>query len=342
METPVVIVGAGVAGLACARDLAAEGVAVVVVEKARGVGGRCSTRRIEGQPVDFGVVFLHGKHPGFVEELASVPGVSILRGWPELVHGTGLPCQPDAFSPGETRLAYREGVSAFPKHLATGLNVRLESRVVSISPKGAEILVGLEDGTEEAASVLILALPVEQAAALLAPIVDLAPGLAAAHGVLGMVGSVPCLTLIAGYDPGTPAPAWDVMYPGEASVLGMISHESSKRAGAPHRVVVYQGSPRWSRRRLEDDPEDWSAEMLEAAERWVGSWARGPLWRQSHRWRYARTERGSELAAPMLVSLPGGARVGLLGEVFSPGGGVEAAWLSGRRLASRLLRREGS
>ena len=41
----VAIVGAGIAGLACARALAAGGVDVVVFEKSRGPGGRTSTRR---------------------------------------------------------------------------------------------------------------------------------------------------------------------------------------------------------------------------------------------------------------------------------------------------------
>ena len=36
------------------------GPAGAVIERARGVGGRCATRRVEGQAVDFGVLFFHG------------------------------------------------------------------------------------------------------------------------------------------------------------------------------------------------------------------------------------------------------------------------------------------
>jgi phytoene dehydrogenase-like protein len=49
-----VIVGAGIAGLACARELASCGREAVVLERSRGVGGRCATRRVNGQPVDHG------------------------------------------------------------------------------------------------------------------------------------------------------------------------------------------------------------------------------------------------------------------------------------------------
>ena len=43
--TQIAIVGAGIAGLACARKLAKAGVNSVVFDKGRGVGGRVATRR---------------------------------------------------------------------------------------------------------------------------------------------------------------------------------------------------------------------------------------------------------------------------------------------------------
>src|SRR6266545_1716422 len=112
----VVVIGAGVSGLACANALSASGKRVVVLERARGVGGRRATRRVEGQPVDFGVAFLHGRDPEFLAALEAVPS-SALPGWPRDIYGTGRPCQPEAFAPGERRLAFAEGATAFPKDL---------------------------------------------------------------------------------------------------------------------------------------------------------------------------------------------------------------------------------
>ena len=43
--TSVIIVGAGIAGLACARSLADAGMNPVVLDKGRGLGGRVATRR---------------------------------------------------------------------------------------------------------------------------------------------------------------------------------------------------------------------------------------------------------------------------------------------------------
>ena len=44
----------------------------------------------------------------------------------------------------------------------------------------------------------------------------------------------------------------------------------------------------------------------------------------------------------MFFDLPGGSRLGLAGEAFAAGGGVEAAWSSGARLAKRILGAEGA
>src|SRR5205085_2478824 len=81
-EPTVVVIGAGVAGLTCARELKRRGVRAVVLERARGIGGRCATRRIEGQPVDHGVPFLHATSAEFGEELNDLDPDGKISGWP--------------------------------------------------------------------------------------------------------------------------------------------------------------------------------------------------------------------------------------------------------------------
>lgn len=57
----VVVVGAGAAGLACARVLQDVGMGVVVLEARRGIGGRISTHREIGEaPVELGAQVIHG------------------------------------------------------------------------------------------------------------------------------------------------------------------------------------------------------------------------------------------------------------------------------------------
>jgi predicted NAD/FAD-dependent oxidoreductase len=62
----VLVIGAGVSGLSCARTLVATGRQVAILDRARGVGGRCATHRLLGMPFDQGVSFLHGRDPEFL------------------------------------------------------------------------------------------------------------------------------------------------------------------------------------------------------------------------------------------------------------------------------------
>lgn len=56
----VVVIGAGFAGLGCARELADEGFEVTVLEARDRVGGRVRTRRIGGVPAEMGASWIHG------------------------------------------------------------------------------------------------------------------------------------------------------------------------------------------------------------------------------------------------------------------------------------------
>ena len=58
-----IVVGAGVAGLACARRLASEGMDVVVLEGSDGVGGRVRTDEVEGFLLDRGFQVLPTAYP---------------------------------------------------------------------------------------------------------------------------------------------------------------------------------------------------------------------------------------------------------------------------------------
>lgn len=331
---PMVIVGAGVSGLSCARALAAAGRPVLVLERARGVGGRCASRTLEGQVVDYGPIFLHGRDAGFLAALAEVPATS-LPGWPAAVSGAGQPCQPEAFTPGEQRLALAEGLAAFPRHLAAGLQVRLEATVSALEPDGDGVRLRMASGPPLRARAVVLAVAPEQALALLEPLPSPSADLRSARALLGLSRSQACLALLALYPEGAPRPAWQACYPEDSQLLQLVAHDSSKRAAPPRLALLLQARPAWSRTHL-DDPA-WPQALLQEAARLLGPWAASPAATHPHRWRYARSDRVAELSGPLLLPLPGGGRLGLCGDRFAPGGGVEGAWRSGRMLAERLL-----
>jgi predicted NAD/FAD-dependent oxidoreductase len=333
-EAPAVIVGAGVAGLACARSLSRAGRSVLVLERARGVGGRCASRTLDGQVLDYGPVFLHGRDPGFLAALAEVPATA-LPGWPSAVDGLGLPCQPEAFTPGEQRLAFAEGVAAFPRHLASGLETRLQVTVSGVAPTGAGVAVTTASGETLQSGAVVLAVAAEQALTLLDTLPSPPREVASACALIRFSRSPSCLALLATYPGDAPRPAWQVCYPEGSPVLQLLSHESSKRPAPGGPALLLQARPAWSRDHLEDP--GWAQALLDEAGRLLGPWAARPASSHPHRWRHARSDRAAELAGPLLITLPGGGRLGICGDRFAPGGGVEAAWRSGLMMAERLL-----
>jgi monoamine oxidase len=86
----VVVIGAGAAGLAAARDLADRGADVVVVEARDRIGGRVHTLRGFGDaPIELGAIVIHGEHAATID----------------VVRDAGLTLGPPGWStPGETHL----------------------------------------------------------------------------------------------------------------------------------------------------------------------------------------------------------------------------------------------
>ncbi len=74
----VLVLGAGVAGLAAARELAAEGFAVTLIEARDRVGGRVVTdKRWAGVPVDLGASWIHGVTGNPIAEIAADHGIKL-------------------------------------------------------------------------------------------------------------------------------------------------------------------------------------------------------------------------------------------------------------------------
>jgi phytoene dehydrogenase-like protein len=87
MTRPVVVVGAGLAGLACAVELRRSGVEVIVVEASDGVGGRVRTDRVDGFLLDRGFQVMLTAYPELhrqfdvdaLELRAFDPGAVVMR-----------------------------------------------------------------------------------------------------------------------------------------------------------------------------------------------------------------------------------------------------------------------
>lgn len=61
--TDVIVIGAGIAGLTCARDLVRDGLDVTVVEASDGIGGRVRTDEVDGLLLDRGFQLINPAYP---------------------------------------------------------------------------------------------------------------------------------------------------------------------------------------------------------------------------------------------------------------------------------------
>ncbi len=151
----VIVVGAGLAGLICARTLADHGLRVTIVDKGRGPGGRTSTRR-----TDDGRTFDHGA-PGFALDDPRL--ARLATSWRDAgVVATWTP------RGGATRWVGTPRMSSLASHLARDLDLRVGQQVAAIEATAPGWHVRLADGTTLSADAVVVATPATQAADLLA------------------------------------------------------------------------------------------------------------------------------------------------------------------------------
>src|SRR5215468_11578139 len=75
----VLVIGAGIAGLTAARDLAVDGYDVAILEARERIGGRIWTSHELGVPVDLGASWIHGFEDNPIAPLARRHAIAIVR-----------------------------------------------------------------------------------------------------------------------------------------------------------------------------------------------------------------------------------------------------------------------
>lgn len=312
------VVGAGIAGLSCARALAEAGVRVTVLDKSRGPAGRMSTRRGEGWACDHGAQYFTARDPRFQAEVARWLEAGVAARWQPRLTVFGADGRREAVGEAGAALVRHVGtprMTAPARHLAEGLDLRLQATV--------NALHSYEHGWELATAEhgLLPAVPAPQAVPLLQP---LAPELAAIAGAARMQG---CWTLMARFD----APLaldFDAAFV-NSGPLRWIARDTSKPGRAGMETWTLHASAEWSEAHIEDTPERVASALI-AAFRALGGEV--PVVWSAHRWRYAITASAVEEGYVWRAE----DRIGLCGD-WLHGGRVEGAWLSGHALAHCVL-----
>jgi predicted NAD/FAD-dependent oxidoreductase len=335
MQPLVVVVGAGIAGLTCARELKRRGVPGVVLERSPLIGGRCASLDFGGLPVDHGTPFLHAESREFALELDALPEAGKVRGWPLRVREA----HPGRLPPGlrgQRRMARRAGVAEFPASLARDLDVRCATGIVSLASEKDQIRITLADGATITAPFVALATAIDDALRLIDPLVRSWPGASSPLDAIRRLRQVPALTLVARYPAVNRDPGFDLWRPSSTSILGTVIHEGGKRGEVSQSTFVFHARELFSREYLERDRDEWASEMLWEAGQLLGSWAARPVSFHAHVWTCARLRPGQSMGEVVTFETGDGGCVSLCGDAFAAQTGIEGAYLSGIALGEQI------
>jgi hypothetical protein len=270
-----------------------------------------STRRVETPlgtvSFDHGAQYFTARGDGFRAEVARWAAEGLAAPWPA--------AGPEAWV----------GVPSMNtpvKALAEGPSIAWSTTVEALSRDGDAWRLKTPEGVSGPFDTVVLALPAEQAAALVSGWdADLAARAAASQ-------TAPCWTVMAAFSERLPVAA-DTL--GEDGVLGWAARNSAKPGRGGPEAWVLQAGPDWSRHHLEDTAEAVGQALLAAFAKRIGAPLPEPLTLQAHRWRYARSSAGSDLAL-----WSGAARLGCCGDWLA-GPRIECAWDSGQALARLMV-----
>lgn len=362
------IIGAGIAGLTLAKSLQNQGHTVAVFEKARGTGGRLSSKRVTTErkatdeeqaymAFDLGCVSISAQTAEFSQQLNLWQQESILSPWWQeksalgdgLVHYVGTPRN-----------------SALTRYLSLGIDCHFSTRIhklEQVNEQGEDIWLLLSntatDSEDDSKTMLIakarnviLATPPAQA-------YDLLPNNSALRTPLESVEVAPQWVM------GIEAEAIPLELPElnilDHKILHSISRETLKpqRATSENNVLQVQATAEWTNKHLDLSQEQVCELLTGALAQYLESTFAHQLkavHSYSHRWLYSRTVKKfpaakSDLFDGFIFDSTG---LGLVGDYFQQTTslaeekahtrevndfdiqGVESAWMSAQKLAHFL------
>lgn len=322
------IIGAGIAGLSAAGELARHGHAVTLVDKGRKPGGRVASRIRDGMTFNHGAQFVTAREPIWAETVAAAGG----KVWPA-AGGDGR------------RMTVVPSMSALPAKMAgdlvsNGVALHIAEQIMHLERRGngwfackiaadltrpgvLDATMGTEIGPFDT---VIVAIPPVQAAPMLeragAPFADQAASADLA----------PCWAVAVRFP--HPLPLADVMIDASPA-LGWSTRESARPGllsnpdASAYEAWMLHATPDWTEAHLDLSPDVAGPALLAAFHTAMGTSGGDIIF--THRWRYARVTQ--PIGTQHLWDAD--RRIGACGD-WCIGARIEAAFESGRSLGQRI------
>lgn len=304
------VIGAGLAGLTCAQQLQNTGLNVDVFDKARGPGGRLSSRRRAGTTFDIGAQHLSAQSTAFQQQLK----VWQSNGWVTSVD------RQHWYPPAR--------MSSLTRHLSQSLKLHSATRIVQLQQINTRWWLTDDQHVQYGPyDQLVLALPIAQALELLA---NHSPSLS---------------QLLKNTEH---QPVWVAYFAFEHPLDCAASPSSSSQTTLRRWTLMNDkpGQQQVLQRWVVEATTAWSRAHVslpagQVAEKLFAHWCNDaaleippqPVLLEAHRWLYGLTAR--PLQQPWLMDQS--SRISLCGD-FCLGASAEAAWLSGMALGQQLAK----
>jgi hypothetical protein len=331
----IAIVGAGIAGLACARQLRAKGHAVTVFEKSPYVGGRIVTYENELGSFDYGAQFFTALSDGFKREVSTWREAGVAAPW----HGKLVRLENGAIKPARAstqRFVAIPGMGELSRFLARDLDVRTghgvrRIDVINKSSKPQWMVTVQADGADEKTKegpfdAVAVATPANHAVSLLKAV----PTLSTKAEKAGHVAS--WSLMLAFNQP------LDLSYDGawtDHPLLAWIACDASKPDRPEGERWIALARVEWSTEHLKDTPARARDALFKAFQEATGKQT-PPVHAVARLWSYAQSTRPLTKSCLWDEKL----KVGACGDWFTTGlegsGQIEHAFMSGLNLAKRI------
>ncbi|WP_310427582.1 FAD-dependent oxidoreductase [Chamaesiphon sp. VAR_48_metabat_135_sub] len=339
----IAVIGAGVAGLTCARRLQQAGKRVVLLDKSRGLGGRLATRRLAGTHADHGVCYLQPKGDLFREWIEELVDIGILRVWSEGIHrlsADGILQPPTKFAP---CYAAPMGATSIAKYLGKDLEIIGDKLITAIDPTdngNGWRLSSSDPQWSLTAEQVVVATPPAQALAIVGETILQRRGYANDTDCFQQMSSVNFTRSIVAISvyPATQqnvaaAIPWQGIQCIDHPILAWIGLDSSKQIEPTQPVLVVQSSATFAEEHFDAPDLAVIGQKLLDVVAPLAPGLNAPALVQVHRWGYAFARNP---LPDRFLTAQTPAPLYFCGDCCG-GNRVESAYLSGVALANRIL-----
>ncbi|MDJ0626267.1 MAG: FAD-dependent oxidoreductase [Candidatus Caenarcaniphilales bacterium] len=289
----LVIIGAGICGLTIGKLLTNSSVNFKIFEKSRAFGGRASTRRVNGQPIDHGAQYFTVTDLSFREFINEYIELGIVKLWSNKLNiwdGKSLMYE----SQTNPRYICPDGFTALSKEIAKVIPVSREVRITKANFNNKKWELLTDQNLEIEAEKVISTAPINQSLEIFSNYLR--------EEELMQLQSVnfdPCISVILVYELANYIP-WKGVFWNSGDTLSWVANDSSKRTNPTQTVIVAQCKPDFSRLNFKSEDEHVTNLVINELKQILPTWVQSPQETQVKRWKYSKAN--STLDKPFFES----------------------------------------